>query len=73
MDAAFRDPSVLDRPVAEVMEAKLPTVGAGQPVDDVVTCLDAASAVVVIDSGHPVGVLTRSDVLEFIAGSRARP
>lgn len=73
MDAAFRDPGVLDRPVAEVMEPKLPTVGAGQPVDDVVALLDQAPAVMVLDAGHPVGVLTRSDVLEFITGSRARP
>jgi cystathionine beta-synthase len=73
MEAAFRDPAVLDRPVADVMEPKLPTVGAGQPVDDVVADLEHASAVVVIDAGAPVGVLTRSDVLDFIAGSRARP
>ncbi len=25
---------------------------------------------VVLDSGHPVGILTRSDLLEFLAGSR---
>jgi cystathionine beta-synthase len=73
MDAAFRDPGVLDRPVADVMEAKLPTVGSGQVVDDVVALLEQAPAVVVIDAGHPVGVLTRSDVLDFIAGSRTRP
>ena len=28
---------------------------------------------IILDAGHPVGVLTRSDVLDFIAGSRARP
>ncbi len=70
MEAAYRDPGVLERQVAEVMEPKLPTVGAGQPVDDVVALLEEAPAVVVIDAGHPVGMLTRSDVLEFIAGSR---
>jgi cystathionine beta-synthase len=59
--------------VADVMEAKLPTVGSGQVVDDVVALLEQAPAVVVIDAGHPVGVLTRSDVLDFIAGSRTRP
>jgi len=42
-------------------------------VDDVVALLEQAPAVVVIDAGHPVGVLTRSDVLDFIAGSRTRP
>ena len=72
MEAAFQDPNVLDRQVSDVMEPKLPTVGAGQPVDDVVAHLEHASAVVVIDAGAPVGVLTRSDVLDFIAGSRTR-
>ena len=42
-------------------------------MDDVVALLEHAPAVMVLDAGHPVGVLTRSDVLDFIAGSRARP
>jgi len=73
MDAAFRDPSVLDRTVADVMEPALPTVGAGQPVDDVVACLESAPAVIVLDAGHPVGVVTRSDVLDFLASAKGRP
>jgi cystathionine beta-synthase len=43
-------------------------VGAGEPLDEVVAKLAEASAVLVVDAGHPVGVLTRSDVLEFVAG-----
>ena len=67
MERAFRDPSVLDRPVAEVMEPPLPTVGSGEPVDTAVERLEAATAVLVVDGGHPVGILTRSDVLGFLA------
>jgi cystathionine beta-synthase len=70
MDTAFNDAEALDRMVEEVMEPPLPTVGAGEPIDVVVSALDEAPAVVVIDAGHPVGVLTRSDVLEFVAGTR---
>jgi len=29
--------------------------------------LEEAPAAIVLDSGHPVGVLTRSDVLAFLA------
>ena len=72
MDKAFRDPSVLDRPVGEVMEPPMPMVGIGETVTDVVDRLDASPSVLVLDGGHPVGVLTRSDVLSFLA-ARMRP
>jgi cystathionine beta-synthase len=67
MDKAFRDPSVLDRPAGEVMEPAMPMVGIGETVSDVVDRLDTASSVLVLDGGHPIGVLTRSDVLSFLA------
>jgi cystathionine beta-synthase len=67
MDKAFRDPSVLDRPVGEVMEPAMPMVGIGETVSDVVDRLDTSSSVLVLDGGHPIGVLTRSDVLSFLA------
>jgi cystathionine beta-synthase len=67
MDKAFRDPSVLDRPVGEVMEPALPMVGIGEMVSAVVDRLDTSAAVLVLDGGHPIGILTRSDVLSFLA------
>jgi cystathionine beta-synthase len=70
MDLAFRDDAVLDRPVAEIMSAPMPMIGIGEPVARVVECLDAGPSVLVVDGGHPIGVLTRSDVLGFLA-SRA--
>ncbi|HWW43438.1 MAG TPA: CBS domain-containing protein, partial [Acidimicrobiia bacterium] len=70
MDKVFRDPSVLERPVGEVMEPAMPMIGIGETVSDVVDRLDAASSVLVLDGGHPVGILTRQDVLQFLA-SRA--
>ena len=68
MSRAFSDPAVLDRPVAEVMSPPLPSVGLGEPVDVVVSALDSATAVLVLDAGHPVGILTRSDLLAFLTG-----
>jgi len=67
MDRAFRDPSVLDRPIDDVMGPAIPMVGIGEPVARVVRCLDAATAVLVLEGGHPIGVLTRADVLSFLA------
>jgi cystathionine beta-synthase len=67
MDKAFRDPSVLDRPIREVMEPAMPMVGIGENVTTVVEMLDSASSVLVLDGGHPIGVLTRQDVLSFLA------
>jgi cystathionine beta-synthase len=67
MDKAFLDPSVLDRPVGEVVEPALPMVGIGEAVTDVVDHLDRASGVLVLDGGHPIGVLTTQDVLGFLA------
>jgi cystathionine beta-synthase len=66
MERAFANPSVLDRPVAEVMSPTLPMVGRGEPVDTVVAALDNAPAVLVLDGGHPVGILTRTDLLAFL-------
>ncbi|MBM3672685.1 MAG: cystathionine beta-synthase [Actinobacteria bacterium] len=67
MDKAFLDPSVLDRPAGEVMEPALPMVGIGEAVTDVVDHLDRAPGVLVLDGGHPIGVLTTHDVLGFLA------
>jgi cystathionine beta-synthase len=71
MERAFSDPGVLERPVAEVMGPALPTVGSGEPVEVAVERLDQAAAVLVVDAGHPVGILTRSDVLSFLAQRHA--
>jgi cystathionine beta-synthase len=67
MDRAFTDPDVLDRPVGDVMGDPLPTVGAGEPLEVAVNRLEGAPAVLVLDSGHPVAVITRVDVLASLA------
>lgn len=67
MERAFRDPGLLDRPVSEVMDPAMPMVGVGESVADVVDVLGRAPSVLVLEGGHPIGVLTRSDVLSFLA------
>ena len=67
MDRAFRDPTVLDQPVGDIMGPRMPMVGIGEPVPRVVACLDRGPSVLVLDGGHPIGVLSRADVLAFLA------
>ena len=70
LERAFHDPAVVDRPVAEVMDRPLPTIGMGETIDEAAGRLQAGQAVLVLDNGHPIGILTRSDVLEFLASGR---
>jgi cystathionine beta-synthase len=67
MDLTFRDEGVLDRPISDVMTPPMPMIGIGEPVARVVACLEQGPSVLVLDGGHPIGVLTRSDVLSFLA------
>lgn len=67
MRKALSDSSLLDRQVREVMGPPLPTVGAGESVELAVNRLEESPAVLVIDHGHPVGVITRTDALGFLA------
>jgi cystathionine beta-synthase len=67
LERAFNDPSVVERPIAEVMDRPLPTIGMGETVDEAATRLQTSPAVVVLDNGHPTGILTRSDLLDFLA------
>jgi cystathionine beta-synthase len=67
MERAFHDPGVLDRPIGEAMDPPLPAIGIGEPVAVAVERLEGSPAVLVLDGGHPIGVLTRVDVLNFLA------
>src|SRR2546430_13126500 len=68
LEQAFQDPSILDRPVGAAMGPPLPTVGVGEPIELAVRRTEQTGAVVVLDAGHPIGILTRSDLLGFLVG-----
>ena len=53
--------------VRSTWRAPLPSIGAGEPVSSAVDKLHDADAILVQDDGKPVGVLTRQDLLGFIA------
>jgi cystathionine beta-synthase len=50
------------------MSANLPQVGAGEPVSAAVAALESSDAILVLDDGKPVGVLSRQDLLGYLAG-----
>jgi len=54
--------------VAGHMAPAFPLVGSGEEIPAVRTALEASDAVMVVDDGKPAGVLTRADLLTFLAG-----
>jgi cystathionine beta-synthase len=54
-------------PLSEHMSAPLPMVGSGEPVSRAVEALEKAGAAVILIDGKPIGMLTRQDVLAFLA------
>jgi cystathionine beta-synthase len=72
LDRIFRDPDALQADVAEVMGPPLPLVEAVDPIEVAFERLQSASAVVVSQDGRTLGVLTRSDLLEFLAHRRSQ-
>ena len=68
LDRAYRDPSVVDRTVGEVMDLPLPLVEATADLDEAFALLSGATtALVVVSAGRPVGVVTKLDLLEYLA------
>jgi cystathionine beta-synthase len=67
LDRIFRDPDSLQADVAEVMAAPFPMVEFDEPLETAFAELQHAPAVVVSKRGEALGILTRSDLLEFLA------
>ncbi|WP_431895672.1 cystathionine beta-synthase [Nonomuraea sp. bgisy101] len=67
LEALYRGKLSSDDPIADHMSQPLPMIGAGEPVSRAVEALEKADAAVVLDDGKPVGLLTRQDLLAFLA------
>ncbi len=71
LDRVFKNPDALHEDVAAAMQPPLAAVDANQTLDEVFATLTGrTNAVVVATDGKPVGVLTRSDLLEYLAHQR---
>ena len=72
LERVLRNPDTLNEEVAAAMDPPLRAVEMVESVDTVFTDLEAGnSAVIVASGGQPVGVLTRSDLLEYLAHNGA--
>ena len=68
LDRAYRDPSVVERTVGEVMDQPLPLVAASATLDEAFALLTGgASALVAVRGERPAGVVTKLDILEYLA------
>ena len=68
LERAFRDPSVVERTVGEVMDHPLPLVDVAGSLDEAFGLLSGgASAVIAVRDDRPTGVVTKLDVLEYLA------
>jgi len=71
LDRVFKNPDALHEDVAAAMQPPLAAVEADQTLDEVFATLTGrTNAVVVASEGKPVGVLTRSDLLGYLAHQR---
>jgi len=68
LDALVTGSAKPDDPLSGHMSPPLPTVGSGEAVSSVVAALERAGAAVVHVDGKPAGMLTRQDLLTFLAG-----
>ncbi|MBV9329843.1 MAG: cystathionine beta-synthase [Chloroflexi bacterium] len=74
LDRIYRDPTLVDSAVGAAMDPPFPTIPRGADIDDAFdVLLGGAPALVVLDRDQPVGMITKLDLLEFVAEeSRSR-
>jgi len=73
LDRIFRDPDALQADVAEVMAPPIAMVEFDDPIEAAFGEMEHGPAVLVTKAGQVLGVLTRSDLLDFLAHRRRHP
>ena len=68
LDRVYRDPTLVDSSVGAAMDPPFPTIPRGADIDAAFDLLlGGATALVVTDREQPVGMVTKLDLLEFVA------
>ncbi|OZD64607.1 cystathionine beta-synthase [Rhodococcus sp. 06-1059B-a] len=67
LSAVFEGRASLADPVAKHMSEPFPLIGAGENVSDATEALGETDALMVVEEGKPVGVITRHDLLGFLS------
>ena len=71
LDRVFKNPDALHENVSSAMQPPLAAFDADEPMDEVFSALTGrTNAIVVAREGKPIGVLTRTDLLEYLAHKR---
>src|ERR1700687_4961353 len=74
LDRVYRDPTLVESAVGTAMDPPCPTIARTADMDDAFDILIAgAPALVVTDHDQPVGMITKLDLLEFVAQHSRRP
>jgi cystathionine beta-synthase len=69
LDLLFTGAARLTDSVSEHMSPPLPSIGSIEPASEAVGALEGADALLVHEDGKPVGVVTRHDLLAYLARS----
>ena len=71
LDRVFREPALVDATVERVMEAPFPVVRSDEDVERLYAELaGGVPALLAVEEGRPVSVITKADLLEFVAHQR---
>jgi cystathionine beta-synthase len=72
LDRAYRNPEIVERTIGEVMDRPFPTVDVDASLDEAFALLAGGiPAALVVRAGRPAGVVTKLDLLEYLAHGRA--
>jgi cystathionine beta-synthase len=73
LDRIYRDPTLVDSAVGAAMDPPFPTMPNTADMDDAFDLLlGGANALVVVDREQPIGMITKLDLLEFVAQHNRR-
>jgi len=72
LEALFAQRALLGDRLEKHMSAPLPHVGSGESVGDLMPVLEGADAAVVLAEGKPVGVVSRQDLLAYLASGKTK-
>jgi len=66
LDVVLKDPNAFETKIVDVMRPPMRMVDVGEKVDSLVSALGGGDpAIIAIEEGKPVGVITRADLLTF--------
>lgn len=68
LDRVYRDPAVVATPVSQAMDPPFACVSSVAPIEEAFEkLLGGEPALMIVDGEDPIGVITRSDLLEYVA------